>query len=268
MQTIYKLLAFTKKDFIVEASYKISFILEILAAIFPVLSFFFIAKIVRPEGGIAKYGVGYFSFVVVGLAMSQYFTLALRAFSTSIRRNQWAGCLEAIMSTRTRPELIIVFSTVYSFISKLVQVFVVIFIALILQPGMLARANLLSASVAFCLSVVSFAAIGILSASLIMVVKQGDPIEWLFSSLSSLIGGALFPVELMPAWLQKIALLLPITHALDAIRLALLKGYSICMLKQQLGILFLFAIVFFPLSIWSFHLAIAKCKRDGTLLHY
>ena len=34
-----------------------------------------------------------------------------------------------------------------------------------------------------------------------MILKKGDPVGWLFTSLSALLGGLYFPISVLPEWL-------------------------------------------------------------------
>ncbi len=265
-----KAIAFVKRDFIIESSYKFAFVFELLTTIFPVLSFYFIAKLVDGSArvSLAKYGGQYFPFVVIGVAFTQYFMLALRTFATTIRRGQMEGCLEAMLSTRTCPETVIILSSLYSFLAKLSHILVLFVVSGTLLGVDYSNANLLSSAVVLVLTVMAFSSLGILSAAIIVVMKKGDPIEWVLGSISSLLGGALFPVSIMPKWMQSIAAVLPITYSLDAMRLAVLQGHSIGMLRKQLAILAVMAVLLLPLSVWIFGKAVAKGRRDGSLMHY
>jgi len=98
--------------------------------------------------------------------------------------------------------------------------------------------------------------------------KRGDPITFLFSTIGVVIGGACFPVDVMPLWLQKVAWLIPIPHSLDALRLALLQNHSLSMVAKPVLILGFMGIILFPVSLKMFSLAVLKGRRDGTLMQY
>jgi ABC-2 type transport system permease protein len=268
---IRKAVAFIKRDFIIESSYKFAFVLELLISVFPVFSFYFVAKLVGRSdqaASLAQYGGDYFPFVLIGVAFTQYFILALGAFSDSIRRAQMAGCLEAMLSTRTQPELIIVFSALYSFFMKTIHIALILIIGVFLLGADLGRANLLSALLTIVLTMLAFSSFGIFSASVIIILKKGDPFMWLLGSLSSLLGGALFPVSIMPEWMRVISAFIPMTHALEAMRLSVLQGYSVQMLWKQFIILAAMATILLPISVVIFSWAVARGRRDGTLMHY
>ncbi len=67
------------------------------------------------------------------------------------------------------------------------------------------RVNPLSLLATLVLTIAAFSGLGLLSATAIVLLKKGDPIELLIGSTSSLLGGAFFPVVVMPEWLQGLA---------------------------------------------------------------
>jgi len=128
--------------------------------------------------------------------------------------------------------------------------------------------NLQAAVVAQALTIVCFASLGIISASFIMVLKRGDPVNWIFGGISSLVGGVYYPIQVLPKPLLAVSYLLPITYALRAIRLSVLQGYGFHALRFELGMLALFTALYLPLSILAFRYAVNRAKMDGSLTHY
>lgn len=265
-----KIFIFIKKDFIIESSYKLSFVQSLLTSIFPIISFFFVGKLLEGTSSAAldNYGGKYFPFALIGIAFVRYFQLAVDTFSSSIKRAQMAGCLEAILSSQTDPRAIVVMSSFYSFISAGFQLIVMFLVAFLFLGFEFSNTNVPATLVALFTSLLMFISLGILSAAGTVVFKQGEPIGWMFGVVSALLSGAMFPVSVMPDWLKDIAALFPLTYALDALRLALLKDQSILMISRQLIIISAIALSLFPISLWVFKWAIEKGKQDGTLMQY
>jgi len=80
--------------------------------------------------------------------------------------------------------------------------------------------------------------------------------------------GTLFPVALLPSFLRDIAQWIPITHSLDAMRLALLEGRAFPGLEREIVILALFSGVLLPLGAGLFSLALRHARLRGTLSFY
>lgn len=258
--------AFLKRDFRIALSYQLNFLLTSFNSLFMLAMLYFIGGMIDP--GTNGLGGDYFSFALVGYGFYQYFQLALTSFSGTIHQEQMSGCLEAIVSTRTSPELSIILSSLYGYVFSLIQL-AVIFIAGGLVFGVdLSRADLPAAALAFLFSTAVFAAFGILSASFIVVLKKGDPLGWVIMTLNFVFGGAFFPLARMPDWMRSVAAFVPATYALGALRSAIIDGAGIATLARPLLILGAIALVLLPLSLRIFGIAVRKAKRDGSLVLY
>ena len=77
----------------------------------------------------------------------------------------------------------------------------------------------------------------------------------------------LFPVNILPDWLQVIARFNPVTYALEAMRAALLGGATVAALWRPLTVLLLSAAVLLPISMGVFAWALRRTKITGTLTH-
>ncbi len=120
----------------------------------------------------------------------------------------------------------------------------------------------------FALTALAFLSVGMLSASFILVYKLGNPFGWLLGGVSGLLGGVVFPVALLPAWLRWASSLLPVTYALDGMRRGLLAPAGFAALVPDVVALAVFDAVLLPLGLVAFRAAVRKAKRDGTLSHY
>ncbi len=100
---------------------------------------------------------------------------------------------------------------------------------------------------------------------MVIWLKRGDPIAWAVDALTFLVSGILYPVEVLPHSLHTVAALVPATHALAALRRALLQGASFRELAGELSWLTAFAAVLLPLSALVLRWALRKAARDGSL---
>jgi len=116
-------------------------------------------------------------------------------------------------------------------------------------------------------SLLAFSGLGILSATYLLLFKRGNPAKWLLLGVSSIAGGMLFPVSILPDWLQFFARLNPVTYALNAMRAALLGSVRLRDVLHPLAILLLFAAILLPLSMLTFAAALRRTKSTGTLAH-
>ncbi|MHB0999700.1 MAG: ABC transporter permease [Armatimonadota bacterium] len=263
-------LAFLKRDFITASSYKLSFAMQIIGMIMSVLMFFFISRLfgetARPM--LSEYGGDYFSFVLIGIAFSGYLGAGMSSFSAGIAQEQSLGTLEAMLVTPAKLSTIVLSMSIWNFLLTSINVIFYLLVGVIFFNVNISNINIPAAFAAQILTIVCFASLGIMSASFIMVLKRGDPINWLFGGISSLVGGVYYPVQVLPKGLTYISYALPITYALRAVRLAVLKGYTIYDLRLELGMLLVFTLVFMPVSMVMFRYAVRKARTDGSLMHF
>ncbi len=262
--------AFLRRDLQMEMSYRLAFALQLVQILFSIAVFYFIAQLIGPAANpyLQAYGGDYFSFVLIGVAFSGYFGVGLSSFSNSLRQAQTTGTLEAMLSTPTSFSTIIISSTIWSYLMTSLQVVVYLLIGALFLDVDLKMGNLGAALIILILTVISFSSLGILAASFIMVLKRGNPVTWVFGTISSLLGGIYYPIDVMPAWLQFFSHLLPVTYALRGMRLALLQGASFVTLAKDILVLSLFCIILLPLGLFAFRFAVNKARADGSLTHY
>ena len=97
-----KPLAFLKRFYYEESSYKIAFLFKLFSAFFTVATLYFVAKLV-PAVNMAEYGGSYFSFVLIGVAFSSFMALLLRGFSRFIRQAQQHGRFQLLRASVCPP---------------------------------------------------------------------------------------------------------------------------------------------------------------------
>jgi ABC-2 type transport system permease protein len=263
-------LSFLKRDFSIQLSYRFSFLLQTVGIFFGVASFYFLSRLfgsaLVPQ--LEQYGGDYFSFVLIGLAFNNYMGLSLSSFASSIREGQMTGTLEIMLLSPTRLSTILFSSSIYDYLMTTINVVVYLLFGALVFGFNISQANFLTTIVVLILSVASFSGIGILSAAIVLVIKKGDPIAWILNGISTLLTGVYYPITVLPGWLKPLSHILPMTYSLDAMRLAMLKGYSIFEVRYDILILLGFALVLTPMAFLTFRKALNMAKREGSLIQY
>ncbi|OVE75420.1 hypothetical protein BVX98_07660 [bacterium F11] len=262
--------AFFLRDFRQTLSYKFAFVLELASIFFNAATFYFVAKLfdtaAPPQLG--AYGGHYFPFVLIGIAFSTYQAIGLTAFSQNLREEQYIGTLESIMVTPIRISTFLTGSALWDFAYATLEVMFYFVISFLVFGLTLPNANLISAFFSIILTLTTFMGLGILSAAFILRFKRGNPVTWLIATSSELLGGVYFPIEILPAWLKAISEWVPMTHALQALRLSLLSNANLAEIGIHLLFLIGFTIVIWPIGIIAFSLSLQRSQADGSLGHY
>jgi ABC-2 type transport system permease protein len=251
--------AFIKKDFLEEASYKFDFIMRYSNMFIHIIIVFFVSQ---------YFGKSYFSYVLIGIAFLGLLTTGLNTFSDSIRESQMKGTLEAVLLTPTSTSLIIIASSLWRFLYMTFRIILYIFLGWLIFGAQIIASNLITGLLFMILAVLAYSSIGIISASLIMILKKGNPINTIFGTVSIIFGGIYFSPQVMPPYLKWVSNYLPIFHALNGVRGALLKNLSFMQMLNSFYFLIIFILIFAPLSICLFAYAVKTAKIHGSLTHY
>jgi ABC-2 type transport system permease protein len=268
-RTIRQVWLFFWRDLSIARTYRTIFIFEIVQALFGATVFYYVARFVDtpelqrslPQGG------SYFEFSLVGFVFLDYLNAAMDAFDRSLEEARESGTLEHLLVTQTSLPVFVAGSAIYPFVATTLRILVYVFWAAVLFHFPLHSANWLGVLAVLAVALLAFSGLGILSASYLLIFKRGNPAKWLFLGISSVAGGMLFPVGILPDWLQWVARLNPVTYALEAMRSALLGGAGVVALWGPLVMLLLFAMVLLPAAMSVFAWSLRRTKITGTLTH-
>jgi len=244
-------------------------VVEAVEALFGAATFYYVARFVdSPELRQALPQSGsYFAFSLIGFVFLDYLNAAMDTFDHSLQEARDSGTLEHLLVTQTSLPVFMAGSALYPFLATTLRIAVYFLWSAALFHFPLHFANWLSVFIVLLASLLAFSGLGILSASYLLVFKRGNPAKWFVLGITSIIGGSLFPVSILPDWLQIVARFNPVTYALDATRAAILTGAGLLALWRPIATLLLFAVILLPLSMSVFAWAVRRTKATGTLTH-
>ena len=260
---------FLWRDLLIARTYRTVFVVEVIEALFGAATFYYVGRFVdTPElQHLLPQTSSYFAYSLIGFVFLDYLNAALDTFDRSLQEARDSGTLEHLLVTQTSLPVFMAGSALYPFVVTTLRIAVYLLWSAALFGFPLRSANWLSVSVVLLASLLAFAGLGILSASYLLIFKRGNPAKWFVLGITSIVGGTLFPVSILPDWLQVVARLNPVTYALDATRAALLAGAHLGALWRPLTVLLLFAVVLLPVSMGVFAWAVRRTKATGTLSH-
>ncbi|MDD2985346.1 ABC transporter permease [Flavobacterium sp.] len=82
--------------------------------------------------------------------------------------------------------------------------------------------------------------------------QQAMFIAWFFTVIFILMSGLFTPIESMPTWAQNVTYFNPIRYFVEVIRMVMLKGAGFNDIKEQIGIIALYAFVINGFAVWSY----------------
>jgi len=269
MQFLRDLLLFFRRDLRIASTYRSPFILEAVEALFGATTFYYVARFVDSPSlrAALPQGKTYFAYSLVGFVFFDYLNAALDTFDRSLQEARDSGTLEPLLVTQVSLPVVLAGSAFYPFAATTLRIAVYVGWAAALFDFPLNAANWLAVAAVLAATLLAFSGMGILSAAYLLLFKRGNPAKWFILGVSSIVGGMLFPVEILPPWLQVIAHLNPVTYALEAMRGALLDGAGISTISHSLLLLLAFGSFLLPVSMLVFSWVLRRTKITGTLTH-
>lgn len=261
---------FLKRDFLLHFSYRFS----VLSNIFTVLTFagtfYYIGRLFGDfsVGPLKPFGGDYFSYVLVGIAVSNFVGGSLGTLSIQLKQEQLMGTLEAIFATPISAGLVLFAMNFWNFLLALLDLVIYILAGVLVFGISFGQVNWLSFSLVLVLTVITFMGLGTMAACVTLIFKAGHSLAGNLNVVSDFAGGVYFPVGVLPWFLKGLAYLIPTTYAIQAANKAIYVYATPWEIRHELMVLSLFAGVLSFLGFYAFRLAIRKAKQYGNLAHY
>ncbi len=195
------------RDLSIARTYRTLFVLEAIEALFGAAMFFYAARFVDspqfqhalPQGG------SYFAFSLVGFVFLDYLNAAMDTFDQSLAEARDSGTLEHLLVTQTSLPAILAGSAIYPFVVTTLRIAVYLAWGALLFGFPLRDANWPTVAAVLLATLLAFSGLGILSASYVLLFKRGNPGKWFLLGVSGVASGVLFPISVLPDWLQFVA---------------------------------------------------------------
>jgi ABC-2 type transport system permease protein len=264
------LAAFVRRELVAMSGYRAAFATRLAGFAFVVVGLVFFARFVGAAANphMAAYGGNYLGFVAIGFLATELQQVGIAGLARRVRTSQIMGTLEAELATPAPAWMVLGGAPVYEFGTAALRSALYLWAATIFVGLELPRANLLTVVVAVPLVLAAFIGLGLLTAGSTMLVRRTNPVSAILGSLSFFVSGVVYPVSVLPGWLQRAGSVLPLTHVLVVLRGAFLMGASPAAVSGSLTALAVFAAVLIPLGAATFAYALRRARVDGSLTHY
>lgn len=264
--------AFLRRDLAIAASYRATFALRTLALVVSVVMLAYMARFVGASAAsspVARYGdAGFLGFWLVGVVGAELFYAMATALSSAVRRAQVEGTLDAMLSTPAPAAYVVLCAPLGTIVVGVVRAAATLALGTALYGVSFRAAHLPVVAVAVGLAVVAFAALTVLGGAVTMWLRRTDPLTYGLAAFGAVIGGVLFPVNLLPGGVAAVAYAFPLAPALEAVRLAAFAGAGFADVARELGALAAFAAVGGGCGAWLFAGALRRARVTGSLSHY
>jgi len=258
-------LALMRRDYLMTRSYRFAFVSDVVWGLVELGVYFFLSKVV---GAVPAASLGaaptYFAFALAGVLMATMIGAATGAIAAGLRDEQLTGTLELLLAQPFGVTALALGVSSFPMAFAIVRVSAYLTLCLTFL-NLSGNTDWLGVAVILIVSGLAFIGLGVITAAVTIVFKRGVLLADLLVFAMTFISGSLFPVSVLPSWLQPIGRLMPTKQALDGFRHALFSNGG---WEKQALILLGVAIVLVPFSIGSLGFAVKYSRRQGTLSQY
>lgn len=205
-------------------------------------------------------------YLVVGALLWGYLSVIFHDLSETVAWERWEGTIEYTFMAPIRRITYLMGNSVAVMIYGIVRTAIVLTIVMLFFGIDVGSANFVTACIILLVSSISFMGLGMMAASLpLLSPERGAQATHIIQALVLLVSGVYYEVDVLPQWLQPLAILSPATYTLRSMRVSILENASIWSVRGDLLMLVIMGIVLVPLGLWVFSQAEQHAKRCGKL---
>lgn len=255
-----------RRDALMFWSYRTRAISQTLAVFFSLTVFYYVSKLVSVEQFPSSHA--YFSFVAIGIVNLAVLTATLTALPLAVRQELIAGTFERFVVSPTGAATGVAAMLTFPMLAALtIAAFQIVLAAIVFPLDVHWSTAALALPVAL-LGALAFAPFALLMAAAVIAFKQVTGAVPFVTTALAFLGGFIFPVALLPDWIEWMSEVQPFTPALDLQRHLLVDTPLHDPAWESVLKIAAFAILLLPLSGLVLRKAVAACRRRGTLIEY
>lgn len=205
-------------------------------------------------------------FVIFGGAMFSYWINVLWGIGMNFYWEKERGNLEKILITPSPLQGILLGIALGGMFNTTVRAAATVVIGIVIFNARFDPSGIAPALVVFGLTIFALYSLGMCFASLFLKLgRSGWRLTELMQEPVTFLSGQYYPLRALPAILQLIASLIPITIGIDGVRLSLVLGLSLFDLKLHVALLAVLGLSTFIMSYYILAWMERKGKEDGSL---
>lgn len=215
--------------------------------------------------------------LALGVVAWSFFNGLFNEIAWFVSQERRDGVLEAIVTLPVSRFSHLMSITFFAWGKALMQSAVIGAGLLLFAKFDLNGANLVGVAVTMLLASLSVVGIGLVVATFpLLSAERGEQAQYVLQRFLQLISGVFYPVTVLPGYLQYLAALSPITHAMNAARRLMglgitgskpgaLIGQSLLGVGPELGLMLMIGLLSVPVGLKVFGLAEHWAKKTGRL---
>jgi ABC-2 type transport system permease protein len=207
--------------------------------------------------GIVPGQPNYFEFVAPGIISMVVMMSLMTGLPHAISYEKDTGTLDGMLVAPINRLSIILGKVMAQTIRGLIQGAIIVILAVVLF-GVVIHGSILLVVALLLLTVFSFVGLGILITSFTGREETATMVMMTLMFPMMFLSGVFFPIQQMPAFMQGIAHLLPLTYAAQALRKVMVLGAGFDAVSTEILILFAFGVVLLAVAVPMFKKAMSR----------
>lgn len=258
-----------RKDWKVFWRYPLNAVSNVFQPIIWITPVYFMGKAFSTNGqapGFAAYtGSGdYMSFILLGTVLTNFILTVFWGMGYALKQDMDAGVLESNWLTPVPRLMILIGRTLTSLLTTAITSATMLLIAGALF-GFRPTGDILAAFLTAIPMLLGLYGFGFAFAAVVLLIREANTLVDMSSFLVQGLSGTNFPVQSLPTWLIPVALALPLTYGLDAVRGFLLKTETLLPLPVEVALLIVFMFFMLWFGAWIFYRVERRVRTLGTL---
>ena len=261
---------FIKRDFMILSTYGLAITSMVLSTIFNLFYLALFGSMFKENNpsGIAMYGGGFISYMLVGSIGWSFLWSIVNATSSALSDEMKMGTLESIMQTKTSITTLIIAYTLSGCIFGAISTGI-IFAAGYFFFGIVAYSDAnIYTLVIFFLSILLMIGFGMIFGGLTLWMKDMGQTVPLIQTIVMFFSGVYFPITVLPEFFQPVAKYIPFYYSIEGLRISLVPTIQAIEIMKYIWILSGLSILFFFVGLYILHKGLNKAKKDGSLAFY
>jgi ABC-2 type transport system permease protein len=263
------LFAIVRKDWKQYWRYPLNAVSTVLQPVIWLAPVYFMGKAFSINGqalGFAQYSgtADYMSFLILGAILGNFVNAVFWGMGYALKNDMDAGVMESNWLTPIPRLLILVGRSLTNlFVTAVTSLGMLIVCGWVF--GFHPTGDVWHAVLAILPMLIGLYGFGFAFAGVVLLMREANTMVDMSSFLVQVFSGADFPVTILPKWLLPIALILPLTYGLDAVRGLLLKTNTLLSIGAEVVLLIVFMFVMLWFGSWIFYRVERKVRMLGTL---
>jgi ABC-2 type transport system permease protein len=261
--------ALLRAGFLTATSYRMNILMTVSLVAFQVVPTYYIGRTLQPfmAPSISGEGSDFFTFLIIGTAAYMFLAMAVDALPRAVSDGISTGTLEALFGAPVSRAALVVGLSGYELLWTVTKVAVLLAVAGLLG-AQIAWERLPVVAPIFGLIVLSYAAVGLVAASLIIAFRRAGPVQAIVVVLSGVLGGVTYPTTMIPDWIRQVSDVIPLTYGLRAIRRLVIDEQPLSAAAADVSVLSMMTAVGLAFGSLCFVMSLRYARRTGGLAQY